>query len=117
MRKSVVFSCTAIILAVATATSYATDQPATVTEKPGKPAAPQASIMDQPVDFTTPEKVQKSLQAVRAQAGDAAARDLKNALQYILTYDLSIGRDQAKLYKKLNGRTPRQIIAKMKRQP
>jgi hypothetical protein len=34
---------------------------------------------------------------------------------YILAYDLSLGRDQEKMYKKLNGRTPNAIIAKMKR--
>lgn len=115
MRKSVVFSCTAILLAVSTATAYATDEQAAVTDTPGEPAAAQASIMDQPVDFTTPDNVRKSLQAIKAQAGDAAARDLNNALQYLLVYDLSVKHDRDKLYKKLNGRTPRQIIAKMKR--
>jgi len=73
------------------------------------------SIMDMPVNFSTPEDVEKSMEAVRQQAGEAAARDLTNAMGYILAYDLSLGRDQEKMYKKLNGRTPNAIIAKMKR--
>ncbi len=74
-----------------------------------------ASIMDMPVNFSTQEDVDKSIEAVRQQAGEAAARDLTNALGYILTYDLSLERDKEKMYKKLNGRTPNAIIAKMKR--
>ncbi len=115
MRKSLVFSFSAILMALSAATVYATDEQAAVTETPAKPAAAQASIMDQPVDFTTQENVQKTVQAVKEQAGDTAARDLQNALQYLLVYDLSVKHDQDKLYKKLNGSTPRQIIARMKR--
>lgn len=74
-----------------------------------------ASVMDLPVDFSTPEDVEKSIEKVRQQAGEAQARDLTNALGYILAYDLSFGRDKEKMYKKLNGRTPSEIIAKMKR--
>jgi len=73
------------------------------------------SIMDQPVNFSTPEDVDKSIEAVRQSAGEAAARELNNALQYILYYDLSVGNNKEKMYKKLNGRTPNEIIAKMKR--
>jgi hypothetical protein len=36
-------------------------------------------------------------------------------MQYIMVYDLSVGNNEEKLHKKLNGRTPEQIIAKMKR--
>jgi len=91
--------------------------PVPAADKPqaAKPAATDMSIMDQPVNFSTPEDVDKSIEAVRQQAGDAAARDLKNALGYILTYDLSLGRNKDKMYQKLNGRTPNEIIAKMQR--
>lgn len=80
------------------------------------PAAEKAmTVMDEPVDFSTPEEVEKSIEKVRQEAGEAQARDLSNALGYILAYDLSLGRDKEKMYKKLNGRTPNEIIAKMKR--
>lgn len=104
--------------------AVATGKPAAATTAPA-PAAEAAqaadaadagmSIMDKPVNFSTPEDVEKSIEAVRQQAGDAEARDLKNALGYILAYDLSIGRNKEKMYQKLNGRTPNEIIAKMKR--
>jgi len=73
------------------------------------------SIMDKPVNFSTPEDVEKSIEAVRLGAGDLAARDLNNALKYILFYDLSLRQDKEKMYQKLNGSTPNEIIAKMKR--
>lgn len=73
------------------------------------------SVMDQPVDFSTPEAVEESIERVRQEAGEDEARHLQNALGYILAYDLSLGRDKEKMYKKLNGRTPNAIIAKMKR--
>lgn len=94
-----------------------TAAPASAVE--AEPAAVAASdglsIMDKPVNFSTPEDVEKSIEAVREQAGEAEARNLRNALGYILAYDLSIGRDKEKMYQKLNGRTPNEIIAKMKR--
>lgn len=73
------------------------------------------SLMSQPVDFSTPENVEKSLQGIREKEGDKAYNQIKNAMQYLMVYDLSVGNNEEKLYKKLDGRTPEQIIAKMKR--
>ncbi|MGA9572510.1 MAG: hypothetical protein WBS20_01040 [Lysobacterales bacterium] len=73
------------------------------------------SIMNTPVNFSTPEDVEKSIDMVRQEAGEAQARQLNNAMGYILAYDIGLGRDKQKMYKKLNGRTPNEIIAKMKR--
>jgi hypothetical protein len=75
----------------------------------------EVSVMDQPVNFSTPEDVEKSMELVREQAGEPAARELKNAMGYILAYDLSLGNNKEKMYKKLNGKTPNEIIARMKR--
>lgn len=75
----------------------------------------QVSVMDMPVNFSTPEDVEKSIEKVRQEAGEIEAIKLTNALGYILAYDLSFARDKEKMYKKLNGRTPNAIIAKMKR--
>lgn len=75
----------------------------------------QVSVMDLPVDFSSPEKVEESIEKVRQEAGDDAARDLSNALGYILAYDLSVSSNKEKMYKKLDGRTPNAIISKMKR--
>lgn len=75
----------------------------------------QGSVMDLPVDFSSPEMVEESMEKVRQEAGDDAARELSNALGYILAYDISLRGNKEKMYKKLNGRTPNAIIAKMKR--
>lgn len=78
-------------------------------------AEPESSIMDQPVNFSTPEDVEKSIQNVREQEGDSAAKTLEGAMKYVLYYDLSLGGDKEKLYSKLDGKTPNQIISMMQR--
>lgn len=75
----------------------------------------ELSVMDLPVNFSTPEDIEKSIEKVKQEAGDGKARTLKNAMKYVLYYDLSLGNDKEKMYKKLNGSTPNEIIAKMKR--
>lgn len=74
-----------------------------------------STIMNQPVDFSTPEKVEKSLQKVREQAGDKALANLESAMKNILYRDLSLKGSQEKMYKKLDGKTPTQIISMVKR--
>jgi hypothetical protein len=73
------------------------------------------TIMDQPVNFSTPEDVEKSLQKVRDEAGDKAYKNLDNAMKYVLYYDLSLKNNKEEMYKKLNGKTPSEIIQMMKR--
>ena len=84
-------------------------------ETSGETGAKDDSIMDQPVNFSTPEDVGKTLANIREQAGARAARKLDSAMGWIMTYDLGVGRDEAKMYKKLNGKTPNQIISMVKR--
>lgn len=74
-----------------------------------------SAIMDQPVNFSTPEDVENSLQKVRDQAGDTAYTNVNNAMKYVLYYDLSLKNNKEKMYKKLNGKTPSEIIQMMKR--
>lgn len=69
--------------------------------------------MDQPVDFSTPENVEISLQKVKDQEGEQIYKTLNSAMQYILFYDLSMRNDKEKLYKALDGSTPSEIIARM----
>ena len=73
------------------------------------------SLMNQPVNFSTSENVEKTLQNIREKEGDNAYKQVKNAMQYIMYYDLSLKNDKEKLYKKLDGKTPEQIIAEAKR--
>ncbi|MGD9020582.1 MAG: hypothetical protein PVF46_02205 [Lysobacterales bacterium] len=73
------------------------------------------SIMDQPVDFSSPEKVEESLQKIREAEGDTAYMQVKNAMDFVLFYDISLTRNKAKLYEKLDGKTPNQIKAMVTR--
>lgn len=94
----------------------ANDAQTTHTPEATTEAAQQdAGVMNQPVDFSSPEAVEKTLQNIRDKEGDTAYKQLKNTMQYIKVYDLSVGNSDEKLYQKLNGRTPEQIIAKIKR--
>ena len=68
-------------------------------------------VMGQPVDFSTPENVTASLDAIQKGAGDEAFSRVESAIDYMLVYDLSVGRNKQKLYEKLNGKTPNQILA------
>ena len=79
------------------------------------PEQADAGVMNQPVDFSTPEAVEMTLQNIREKEGDYAAEKLENVMQYMLVYDLSVTNDKEKLYRKLNGMTPEEIISKMRR--
>ena len=74
----------------------------------------QGSVMDQPVNFSSQEEVNKSIEKVRQQAGDAEANELNKALGIILIQDMSLRQDKDRLFRKLNGKTPNEIIAMMK---
>jgi len=129
MRKSLLISATTGFMAVFLVTACAEESkdtdlagqsntPSTKvasTDNAGNTDDQDSPIMNQPVDFSTPENVEKTLQIIREQEGEKAYNQLKNAMQYIMVYDLSVGNNEDKLYKKLDGRTPEQIIAKMKR--
>ena len=91
------------------------DTPTPGSGNSGAASTQESSIMDQPVDFSTPENVEISLQKVKDQEGEKTYKTLNSAIQYVLFYDLSIGGDKEKLYKALDGSTPREIIAKVKK--
>jgi len=80
--------------------------------KPATTGTIQADgIMGQAVNFSTPEDIEKSLQSIEDETGAAVANQIRNAIDYLLVYDLSVNRDKAKLYKKLDGKTPNEILA------
>ena len=122
MLKTLITSISLITLTLTLTTAHAGQEQHAAAAENNTTAADQeltndqqVSVMDLPVNFSTTEDIDKSLQAVREQAGEAQERDLKNAIQYLMTYDLSVRNDKQKLYKKLDGRTPNQIISKIKR--
>lgn len=84
-------------------------------EKLAKIGSQGDSVMTRPVNFSTSEDVEKTLQNIREKEGDKAYNELKNTMQYLLFYDLSVANNKQKLYKKLDGKTPEQIIAQAQR--
>ena len=123
MRKTLFTSimASAIVLFQVSACAENSNDPETTTaqvsapESAGNAGGHSTSIMDQPMDFSTAENAEISLQKVREQEGDRAYKTLNNAMKYVKYYDLSIGNNMEKLYKKLDGKTPNEIIAMMKR--
>ncbi|MGD9264729.1 MAG: hypothetical protein PVJ71_03005 [Lysobacterales bacterium] len=83
--------------------------------KTGSVASEASSLMDQPVDFSSPESAEESLQRIREQVGEKEYQKMQNAIKYLLFYDLSVGQDKEKLYAKLDGKTPNEILAGIKR--
>lgn len=79
------------------------------------PGQQDVTLMNQPVDFSSPEAVEKTLQNIRDKEGDNAYKKITNAMQYLMVYDLSLRNNEEKLHKKLDGMTPEEIIAKMRR--
>jgi len=83
---------------------------ATETKQTEKTDIQALPIMNQPVDFSSPESVSKALAEIKEQAGARTVRKIESAMGHMMAYDLGVGRDEAKMYKKLNGKTPNQII-------
>jgi len=116
-------ACSEQDIAGAPDSTKAASETAPVTQAPAdiaEPTTPETDenlemVMDLPVNFSTPEDVEKSIEKVKQGAGEKKARALSVAMQYILTYDLSVKNDKEQMYKKLDGKTPNEIIAQMKR--
>lgn len=78
--------------------------------------APATSgILDQPMDGSSVEAFEADMEAVRSQSGQKAYERLSSAIDYLLAYDLGAQRDRAKLYQRLDGKTPKEIVAQAKR--
>ena len=55
------------------------------------------------------------MENIRQQAGEKEASGVSSAIGYMVVYDLSVKRNKKKLYEKLDGKTPNQIIAMAQR--
>lgn len=75
---------------------------------------PTDGVMAEAVNFSTPQDIQNSFQAIEDEAGEFVVGQLKNAIDYMLVYDLSVSRNKQKLYEKLNGKTPTEILSMAK---
>lgn len=75
------------------------------------PAAGSA-IMNEALDGSSVAAFKQGLDQVKAGATASEYQSLRNAIGFMLNYDLSVSRSQEKLYAKLDGLTPNEIVAK-----
>ncbi len=69
--------------------------------------------MQIPVDGSSVEAFDNSLQIIKAKTTASEYSTLKGALSYLMIYDLSAKRNRAKLAKNLDGLTGEQIVDKV----
>ena len=74
-----------------------------------------SDVMGQPLDGSSVEMFEQGLLNVKDEGTEQEYRKVTNALKYLMYYDLSVNKDKAKLYSKLDGKTPDEIIAMMAR--
>jgi hypothetical protein len=67
-----------------------------------------------PFDGSSVDAFNGSLEAIQEQSTEAEFTTLKNALDYLLVYDLAARRDPEVLYERLNGKTPADVIGMVK---
>lgn len=75
-----------------------------------KPDSGVVDVMDMPMNFSTPATTKKSFLAVKVEAGGMEVSKLLQALKYLQKTDKSVNHNKQKLYKKLNGKTPNEIM-------
>lgn len=66
--------------------------------------------MQIPLDGTSVETFENSLETIRGETTEAEFKTIQNALDYLLVYDLGARRDRELLYKRLDGKTPAEIL-------
>lgn len=97
--------------AVETLEAAAVDAAPVDASSPSEAAAKQFSEgMQIPVDGSSEEAFDESLEAIGKQATKAEFTTLNNAIDYLLVYDLSAKRNRAKLAANLDGLTGEQIL-------
>ncbi len=100
--------------AVETLEAVANDAAPVAASSPSEAAASRFSDgMRIPVDGTSEEAFDKSLEAIGKQATKAEFTTLNNAIDYLLVYDLSAKKNRARLAANLDGLTGEQILERV----
>ena len=66
-----------------------------------------------PVDGTSLESFEQSLETIKAKATEAEYESLTGAIGYLMVYDIGARRDRAKLAQRLNGLTGEEILGRV----
>lgn len=78
--------------------------------------AAASAVMTLPLDGSSAETFEAGLARVEAEATPAEHVQLKNALAYLLAYDIGARGKKEVLYSRLSGKTPVQIIDSVRQQ-
>ncbi len=89
-----------------TATAEVIEEPAIVDDYEG-------DGMEIPLDGTSAETFEASLQMVKRHTDEDNYTTLRKAINYLLVYDLGAKRDMAKLASRLNGLNGYEVVAKV----
>jgi predicted lipid-binding transport protein (Tim44 family) len=95
------------------ATTAAPAETALAEATPAEAPAQASEGMHIPVDGSSLEAFENSLEQIKEQVTAAEYTTLNNAIDYLLVYDLAAKRDRTKLAANLDGLTAEQIIEKV----
>lgn len=95
----------------AAAGSQAASETAAPAAEPQEQEAKGSPIMDEPLRSNEPGSFEAGLAKVRESASEREAAQLDNALRSLLMYDIAARGKMDKLYERLDGKTPNEIIA------
>lgn len=72
------------------------------------------TIMETPLDGTSEDTFTAGLERISKEGSEEDYRNVMSALDFLLFYDIGARRDKARLYSRLNGKTPEQILELVK---
>ena len=75
-----------------------------------QPEDEASGVMDEPLDGSSMEAFTAGLERLDNEASEKEYRTVMSALDYLLFYDIGAERNKAKLYSRLNGKSPNQIL-------
>lgn len=71
------------------------------------------TVMDTPLDGSSVEAFTAGLKRVDEEASETEYRRVMSSLDFLLFYDIGARRDKARLYSRLDGKTPNEIIQRV----
>lgn len=89
------------------------DEPAVLVTPEFNSAAAEAAMRD-PLDGSSVAAFESALQELQGVVSTEEFASLQSALQWLQFYDVSVGGDKQKLYTSLDGKSPLEIIERVK---
>jgi len=84
------------------------------TPAPAGPSYEFSDAMRIPVDGSSLESFERSLEGIKSKAGEDEYETLTGAIEYLMVYDIGARHDRTKLAQRLDGLTGEQIVDRVK---